>query len=89
MSRSYVGKRIDWPRVSNKHLNGEIWGRSDYSIGPDDKVYPRAGGERVGSPGSKRWAKKEAAGFRRRCAKAQLRAEVLARIAWGDNTDLI
>lgn len=89
MSRTYSGRRVSWPRASNKHVNGEIWGRSDYTIGPDDKVYPRAGGERVGGPGSKKFAKKEANGFRRRIAKAQLRAEVIARAAWGGNSDLI
>lgn len=73
MSRSYVGKRC---RNSNKHLNSEVWGRSDYSIGPDDKVFPRQGGEPVGGPESKKYAKTEVSRLRRRYAKNRLRAEV-------------
>lgn len=68
MSRTRVCRRITWPRPRNKHLNGEVWGRSDFIVGPNGKVFPRAGGEPVGSPSGKKWAKTEAARIRRRQA---------------------
>lgn len=76
MSRSKVGRRITWPRPRNKHLNGEIWGRSDFIVGPNSKVYPRAGGEPVGSPSSKKWAKTQAARIHRRRGRNIVRQEV-------------
>lgn len=71
MSRSKVGDRCTWRhrnkvRASNKHVNGEVWGRSDFLVSDSGKVYPRAGGERVGSPSNKKSAKAEATRTRRR-----------------------
>lgn len=59
MSDSYRDQR-------GKRVNGEIWGRGEYSIGPGGKVYPAIGGSEVGSPMRKRDAKSGAARMRRR-----------------------
>ena len=58
MSRSYGDQR-------GKQTNGEILGRGCFTVGPNGKVYPEVGGEEVGSPISKRDAKREAARLRR------------------------
>ncbi len=50
-----------------KRINHEIWGRSDFVV-TADKVYPRAGGEPVGCPDNKRYAKKQVRRLRRRQA---------------------
>lgn len=77
MSRTHVRARITWPRPRNKHLNGEVWGRSDYIVSDaTGKVYPRAGGDPVGGPGGKKWAKTEASRIRRRQGAKTLRAHM-------------
>ena len=48
-----------------KNINKEIWGRSCFIIS-NGKIYPKNGGEEVGSPSSKKYAKKEASRMRRR-----------------------
>lgn len=81
MSRTYTAARH---RHRNKHINGEIWGRSDFKVGPDDKIFPRGGGDPVGSPGGKKSAKNEANRARRRRANYFLRLEAFCRDVWGD-----
>ena len=68
MSRSKRDQR-------GKRINGEIWGRDDFIV-TSDKVYPRAGGEYVGCPDSKRYAKKQVRRARRRQAAEIIKSEV-------------
>lgn len=52
-----------------KRVNGEIWGRGCVQIS-EGKAYPTCGGEPVGSPEQKKWAKAVAVRLRRRAQRA-------------------
>jgi len=58
MSRSYRDQK-------RRRVNGEIWGRNCHKV-VNGKVYPDCGGEPVGCPSHKRWAKALVARARRR-----------------------
>jgi hypothetical protein len=48
-----------------RRVNGEIWGHDCYQVA-DGKVYSVAGGDLVGSPAAKKWAKTHVSRIRRR-----------------------
>lgn len=60
-----------------RRINGEIWGRNCFQVA-EGKVYPDCGGEPVGGPGHKRWAKSQVSRLRRRKFLRALRFGVLA-----------
>ncbi len=64
-------------RKDRRLYNGEIWGRSDFKLAANGKVFPRAGGEPVGSPLNKKAAKAEIVRMRRRQSREVCRNGLL------------
>ena len=58
-----------------KRINGEIWGYDCYQIS-EGKVFPDCGGEPVGSPSHKRYAKQRVSRLRRQEDKKITRSEI-------------